>query len=80
MTLEKIHQSMFHTMLRRYKRFRNLSELETLIYRRIDKGFVKYERKLPLKYFSCNKIGHFTLRKVVYTPTHPKYYNLWGII
>lgn len=36
-----------------------LEELEELISRRLPKGASKYEGKLSLKYFSCNKIRHF---------------------
>lgn len=56
-------------------------ELEALIARRLPKGVNKYEGKLPLKCFSCNKIGHFASRclerdrnpKKPYKPYEPKY-------
>lgn len=41
---------------------RELYELEALIARRLPKGVGKYDEKLPLKCFSCNKIGHFASR------------------
>lgn len=41
---------------------RELDELEALIARTLPKGVNKYDGKLPLKYFSCNKIGHFASR------------------
>lgn len=37
-------------------------ELEAMISRRLPKDASKYEVKLHLKYFSCNKIGHFSSR------------------
>lgn len=41
---------------------RELEDLEALIPRRLPKGASKYEGKLQLKYFSCNKIGHVASR------------------
>lgn len=41
------------------KRERELEELKALIVRRLPKGAGKYEEKLPLKCFSCNKTEHF---------------------
>lgn len=37
-------------------------ELEALIARRVPRGKGKYKGKLPLKCFSCNKIGHIAAR------------------
>lgn len=41
---------------------RELEEIEALIAKRLPKGVGKYEGKLPLKCFSCNKMGHFSSR------------------
>lgn len=39
-----------------------MDELVALIARRERKGKCKFEIKLPLKFFSCNKIDHFASR------------------
>lgn len=36
----------------------HLMELEALLAKRFPRGTGKYKGKLPLKYFSCNNIGH----------------------
>lgn len=36
----------------------NLMEFKDLLAKRLHRGTCKYKGKLPLKYFSCNKIGH----------------------
>ncbi|GLJ49493.1 hypothetical protein SUGI_1048630 [Cryptomeria japonica] len=41
---------------------RELDDLEALIAWRLPKGVSKYDGKLPLKCFTCNKIGHFASR------------------
>lgn len=41
---------------------RELDDLEALIAQRLPKGASKYDGKLPLKCFTCNKIGHFASR------------------
>lgn len=41
---------------------RKLDELEALIVKRVTRGEGKCKGKLPLKCFSCNKIGHFVSR------------------
>lgn len=38
----------------------NLMEFEALLAKRLPRGTSKYKGKLPLKCFSCNKIGHIT--------------------
>lgn len=39
-----------------------LDKLESLIKRRLSRGRGKYKGKLPLIYFSCNKVGHISAR------------------
>lgn len=48
-----------------------LEKLEALISKRLPKGAGKYEEKLPLKCFSCNKIGHFASRCLERVPRKP---------
>lgn len=58
---------------------REIKELEALIFIRLPKGVDKYEGKLPLKCFSCNKIGYFSSRcpkrvsKKILNPYKSKY-------
>lgn len=39
-----------------------LIELEALLAKIFPRGTGKYKGKLPLKYFSCNKIGHIVAK------------------
>lgn len=50
---------------------KDLKELKALISKRLPKGADKYEGKLPLKYFSCNKIGHFASKCPESVPKKP---------
>ena len=40
----------------------DLDELEALMTRRLSRGKGKYKGKLPIIYFSCNKVGHIIIR------------------
>ena len=43
--------------------YEDLDDEESLFIKKLDRGTSKYKGKLPLKFFNCGRIGHFSRKR-----------------